>query len=86
MACGKVLEFEDMLEDEHVRERNMIREYEQPGIGPVKIPGSAFSFSKLMPGETAPAPALGEHNLEVYTQLIGLDEDEIEKLKQEKVM
>lgn len=86
VACGKVLEFEDMLEDAHVKERNMISEFEQPGIGSIKTPGSPFSFSKLMPGVTAPAPALGEHNLEVYTQLIDLDEDEIERLKQEKVI
>ena len=75
-----------MLEDEHARERKMIREFEQPGIGPIKIPGSPFGFSRLMPGVTAPAPALGEHNLEVYTQLIDLDEGEIESLKQEEVI
>ena len=86
VACGKVLEFKDMLEDEHAKQRKMISEFEQPGIGPIKIPGSPFSFSKLIPGDTAPAPALGEQNLEIYSQLIGLDEDEIESLKQEKVI
>lgn len=86
VACGKVMEFTDFLEDEHAKARNMISEYEQPGIGTVKIPGSPFGFSKLLSGATSPAPALGEHNSEIYSQLIDLDKNEIENLKQEKVI
>jgi CoA:oxalate CoA-transferase len=86
VACSKIFEFADFLEDEHAKARKMITEYEQPGFGPVKIPGSPFAFSKLLSETTAPAPALGESNVEIYSQLIGLDKKEIENLKQEKVI
>lgn len=86
VACGKVMEFEDMVNDEHAKARKMVDEFEQPGIGKIKTPGSPFAFSKLTNGLIGTAPRLGEHNSEIYSQLIHLDENEIEKLKQEKVI
>lgn len=72
---------EEALSSELVREREMVVELRQPGVAkPVRQLGVPVKLSRT-PGDPArlPAPALGEHTLEVLAGL-GMDDETIAAL------
>jgi crotonobetainyl-CoA:carnitine CoA-transferase CaiB-like acyl-CoA transferase len=76
-----VLDLDEALASELVRERGMIVELDQPGATePVRLLGVPVKFSRT-PGEPTgrPGPALGEQTEEVL-RAAGLDESEIAEL------
>ena len=55
-------------------------------MGPSPYEGLAYRMSRT-PGELrTPAPALGQHNDEVFGEMLGLDAAEIARLKEERVI
>ena len=74
-----VLELDEALESELVREREMTVSYEQPELGDVKQLGFPIKLSRTPAGIDRPAPALGEHTMEVLTEA-GYSAEEIEAL------
>lgn len=80
VPCAKVPTFDEVCNDPQLLSREMIVEVEQTISGKVKTPGSLFKLSKT-PGDIRfPAPFLGEHNLEVYSDMLGYTEQEIKNL------
>ena len=74
-----ILELDEAVESELLRERGMVVEWEQPGIGPVRQIGSPIRMSRTPAAEPAPAPAIGADTREVLVSA-GLDGEEIEAL------
>jgi crotonobetainyl-CoA:carnitine CoA-transferase CaiB-like acyl-CoA transferase len=70
---------DEALDSELVREREMVVEWEQPEIGPVRQVGVPVKLSRTPGTVHAPAPALGEHTGEVLAAA-GLSEEEIAAL------
>jgi CoA:oxalate CoA-transferase len=64
----------------------MITEVEQPMSGKLKVPGSVFKLSRTPGNVNYPAPILGESNQEIYSDLLGLSEKEIEELSNERII
>ncbi len=56
-----VLDLDEALESELVREREMVVELSQPELGPVRLLGLPIKLSRTAGDATRPAPALGEH-------------------------
>ena len=57
-----------------------------PIIGKAKIPGFAFKLSET-PGQIErPSPLVGEHNEEVFGKYLGMEEEEIQKLRDRGVI
>jgi len=80
VPCGPVYSVDQLVEDPHVREREMVIEADYPGVGPVALSGIVPKLS-LTPGRvrTAP-PTMGQHNNEVYGELLGMAAAEIQEL------
>jgi alpha-methylacyl-CoA racemase len=74
-----VLDLDEALDSELVRAREMVVEWEQPGLGPVRQLGLPVKLSRTPGTVHAPAPALGEHTREVLADA-GLSPEEIEAL------
>lgn len=74
-----VLDLDEALESELVREREMVIELDQPEIGAVRLLGMPVKFSRTPGDPTRPAPALGEHTSEVL-RAAGIEGDELERL------
>ncbi len=63
-----VLDLDEALDSELVREREMVVELEQPELGPVRLLGHPVKFSRTPADPTRAAPALGEHTAEVLAE------------------
>ena len=74
-----VLDLDEALDSELVREREMVVEWEQPEIGPVRQVGVPVKFSRTPGSVHAPAPALGEHTEDVLREA-GFSDEEIAAL------
>jgi CoA:oxalate CoA-transferase len=86
VPCVKVPTFDEVCNDPQLLSREMIIEVEQPVSGKVKTPGSVFKFSKTPGNVKSPAPFHGEHNLEVYSGMLGYTEKEITKLANDGII
>ncbi|NLY38921.1 MAG: CoA transferase [Firmicutes bacterium] len=83
VPCSPVPTFEQVANDPQILHREMIIEVEQPLSGKVKLGGSVYKMSKTPGNRKLPIPLLGQHNEEIYGDLLGLDNKEIEELKAE---
>jgi crotonobetainyl-CoA:carnitine CoA-transferase CaiB-like acyl-CoA transferase len=80
VPCVRVPTFDEVCNDPQLKERGMITSVEQTISGKVTVPGSVFKLSRT-PGEVkVSAPFLGEHNNEVYSDMLGYSEQEIAEL------
>lgn len=50
----------------------MFSAVDQPGVGPLRLPGLPLAFSALPRAPTRPAPRLGQHTAEVLADVLGL--------------
>jgi alpha-methylacyl-CoA racemase len=74
-----VLDLDEALGSELMREREMVVEVDQPGLGPVRLLGMPVKFSGAPGDPTRPAPALGEHTDQVLREA-GLSNEEVASL------
>ena len=85
IPCGAVLNAGDIHSDPHLNERRMIDTMHHPKRGSFKLPGFPVQLDRS-PVEMEPAPLLGEHNAEVYGELLGLSESDLAELRKEAVI
>jgi formyl-CoA transferase len=85
VPCGKILDTVELLADPHLRQRGMIVDLEHPVRGKFSMPGCPVQLEDS-PAEIRIAPLLGQHNEEVYGQLLGLGSDQLAQLKEQGVI
>lgn len=71
--------FAEVVEDRRVTANPLFSQLHQPGVGDYLAPGLPAAFDGAHPG-SAPAPALGQDNADVLTQLLGLTDADIARL------
>ena len=80
VMVAPVLTVPELLAHPHLRARNAFRELDDPRAGTLTYPGPPFR-----PGEgeweLRPAPRLGEHNVDVYGELLDLDKQDLVRLR-----
>jgi crotonobetainyl-CoA:carnitine CoA-transferase CaiB-like acyl-CoA transferase len=75
----------DLLSDPHVAARDDLPEFNDHAIGPVRLPAPYPRFASFSSPREG-APTLGEHNREVWGDLVGLSPDRLDTLKSEGVI
>lgn len=86
VPCSIVNSVDRTLNDSQVQAREMIVNVEYPGIGQIPLPGFPLKMSRTPGGTSMRAPAVGEHNKEVYGILLGFNETELRRLKENGVI
>jgi crotonobetainyl-CoA:carnitine CoA-transferase CaiB-like acyl-CoA transferase len=86
IPAGAVQNSEDVYHDVQLRARNFMVEQELPRIGNVTCAGLPVHLSMSPEEPQREAPFLGEHNEYVYQQLLGLSQDEVSRLEENKVI
>ncbi|MBI4640742.1 MAG: CoA transferase [Candidatus Tectomicrobia bacterium] len=76
---------QDLLNDPHYQARNFFIELGHPEAGSLTYPGAPFKMSETE-WKGARAPLLGEHNQEIYGDLLGYTQQDLEKLRSTKVI
>ena len=86
VPCSPVPSFDQVANDPQLLSREMVTEIQQLTSGKVKVPGSTFKLSETPGDAKSPAPFLGEHNYDIYHNLLGYSEQEMKKLTDEGVI
>ena len=85
VPCGAVLDSGDVLSNEHLKARGMIRTIEHPTRGTFTMPGCAVQLSDS-PVDVLPAPLLGQHNSDILGSLLGLSQVDLANLKENGII
>ncbi|MFC2005646.1 CaiB/BaiF CoA transferase family protein [Chloroflexota bacterium] len=86
VPCGPVNTIPEAAADPHIRAREMLVEVEHPGVGKVPLIGIPIKLSKT-PGKIKTiSPTLGEHNEEIYCDLLGYTQQELVQFTEEGVI
>jgi benzylsuccinate CoA-transferase BbsF subunit len=80
VPVAPVMSNKDVSESEHVRQRGAIITVDHPLAGPRAMVGPPWRFDKTPTISSRSAPWLGEHDMYVLSELLGLTEEEVERL------
>ena len=86
VAAFPVLNAEQRLFNPHFRERGLYAEIEHPALGAEPIFNLMWQLSRTPPQIQSPAPLLGEHNPDIFANLLGMPPAELSRLEQEQVI
>lgn len=67
--------------DPHVKARGFFVEIDHPVVGSALYPGTPFKMTETPPTVSRPAPTLGQHNIEIWCNEMGLSRDELVALR-----
>ncbi len=82
---GPLYNVEDMMQDEHFKQRGMFEQVEINGK-PLKIPAILPKLART-PGSTEwPGQKLGSHNREVFSKILGMSDAEIAALNDKQII
>ena len=87
VICGAIYTIADIFEDPQFQARDMLLEHVDPDFGPYIGPGIVPKLTET-PGAVRWSATWeeGSHNREVYGDLLGLSDDELEALEREGVV
>lgn len=86
IPCAPVNNFEQALNDEQVRFRNMVVSVEHPNGGQVEMPGNPIKLSETHEDRFTPPPLLGQHTDQVLKDYLEVDEETLKSLRAEGVI
>ena len=86
IPAGPIMDLKQISEDPHIAgARHMFVEIDHPVAGKIKLNNTPVKLSDTAADVSVPAPVLGQHNVEIYTQL-GYTEEELKKFAEEGVI
>jgi formyl-CoA transferase len=86
VPAGQIYRAPEMLDDPHFKARNAIIDLPHPDFGVLKMQNVAPKLSETPGSVRTASPAMGQHNDEIYLELLGLPKDRYEDLKARKVV
>jgi len=86
VPVSAVLDLDEVQASPQAEAREMFIKVNHPTMGELVQPGFPIKFSETKGDISAPAPLLGEHNVEVYTRLLGYSAEKVEELRKKGVI
>ena len=86
LAMGRLRSVSEVAQTDWAKERNAFVEISDRGTGKVKLPNSPWIFSGSDTSTRGVAKYRGEDNAEVFSELLGLSETQIEDLYQRDIL
>ena len=86
VPAGLIYRAPEMLEDPHFKARQAIVSAAHPDFGTLRMQNVAPKLSETPGGIRSPSPRLGEHNEEVFLELLGLSRERFAQLRSEAII
>lgn len=87
VPSGQIFDMKRVTEDPHITiARDMFPTVQHPVIGEMRVNGCPVKMSDTPTEVVTPAPALGQHNEEIYGKFCGIDAETLRQLKDEGVI
>ena len=86
IPSGKIYRAPDMLEDAQFKAREAIITTMHPKFGDLRMQNVAPKLSVTPGSVRTPGPELGQHNEEIYGELLNLSAERIAELKSEGII
>jgi crotonobetainyl-CoA:carnitine CoA-transferase CaiB-like acyl-CoA transferase len=86
IAAAAVRSLQEVMHDEHMHARGMLRTIEHPDLGTVVLPASPIRYDEQTAPPLVTSPGLGAHNREIYGGWLDLSAAELEALRSEGVI
>ena len=86
VPAGLIYRAPEMLADAHFQAREAIVEVPHPDFGTLKMQNVAPKLSQTPGGIRTPSPALGQHNDEIYLDLLGLEPARYRELQERAII
>jgi len=86
VPCGPVYAIDEIFEDPQYAARGNILRVEDPRVGELAVPNLVPRLSDTPGAVKWLGPALGSHNDEIYRGMLGLDEAELQRLRESAVI
>ena len=86
VPSGPINDFRQVFDDPQIKYRGMVRTIPHPLSGSLSVVGNPLNFSDTPLEYSRPPPLLGEHTAEVLRDLLGMDDAEIERLAEQRVV
>jgi len=77
---------EEILSDRHVKARGLINEVQHPVLGKKVVINPSWKHSETPARIHKASPLLGEHNEEVFGELLGMSKEEVKKLETAQII
>ncbi|SFL36264.1 CaiB/BaiF CoA transferase family protein [Pelosinus propionicus] len=85
-VVGPMYDMSQLFDDPHYKHRESFVTLQDEDFGEIRVPNVLAKFSRT-PGEVrSVGPVKGQHNQEIYTEMLGLSEQQIEELKACKII
>ena len=86
VPCGRVNTVRELVNDPHLIAREMLVNRHYPGVGAIPLPGIPVKLSETPGKIETNAARLGEHNKEIYCQLLHHTQKELDSMRQKGVV
>jgi benzylsuccinate CoA-transferase BbsF subunit len=86
VAAAPVHDIAGMVADPHFRERGVFRTLDIPDIGPQVVYGSPWRLCATPTLGTTGAPRLGEHTRQVLSEVLGVGDAEVDRLREQGIL
>ena len=86
VPCGPVYAIDEIFEDPHYAARGNILTVDDPRVGPLAVPNLVPRMSATPGKVNFLGAALGAHNDEIFRDLLGLNDAELQRLKDAAVI
>jgi crotonobetainyl-CoA:carnitine CoA-transferase CaiB-like acyl-CoA transferase len=86
IPCGPINTIDQVASHPQVLHREMIVEAPHPKLGKVKLINSPVKLSRTPAKVEQVAPELGQDTAQLLAEILGMSEDEIENLRESKVI
>lgn len=86
VPAGLIYRAPEMLDDPHFKARDAIVTVPHPDFGTLRMQNVAPKLSETPGGIRSPSPEMGQHNDEIYLNLLGMDGERYGNLKSRKVI
>ncbi|PON17381.1 hypothetical protein C2W62_13550 [Candidatus Entotheonella serta] len=86
ILVGMALAIPNLLDNPHLKARELFVETEHPTAGPLVFPGAPFKMSVTPWQLRRPAPLLGQHNDEVYIERLGYTRSDLDRWQADGVI